>query len=797
MNITYNWLKNYMDLSDVSIEDLAAAITKGGLEVEGYHQQAVASKLVIGEVISCEMHPNSDHLHVCKVNDGTQIRQIVCGAPNVAAGQKVIVALPGCVLPGGEIKAGKIRGEESNGMICALFELGVDKKQLTQAQIDGIEILPEDAQVGNTSVLEYLGLDDTIFDVSLTPNRADCYSMWAAAKDIGAILNKKVTLPDYSYEAETLPADLKIDSTTDKCPHFVGKVINHVEIGPSPDWMVNALHSYGIKAINNVVDISNLVMVETGQPLHFYNLAKIPAREITVKTGLDEMYTALDGVQYHVTPDDIMITTEGKAIGYAGIMGGDDSKIDEETTGIIIEAASFNLVNIRATSRRLDLLTEAATRFTKGIDPLAAEAAVERSTQLLIEYANASGIEETIEYGSSGYSPVEVVANVGQINGLLGTGFTYEQIYDVFQRLDFQPEQQDAENILTHIPSYRTDIKVWQDLAEEVIRIMGYECIESTLPYMPTTEGKYMQIGANKRLVKQMMNGFGFDECVTYSLVSQEKIDEGMLNIGTPVRIANAQSEDRRYYRTSLLPSLMEVVSYNAARKHDEYALFEVADVYSDEGKEASHLAIALSKATTSSKWEKIVSNNDFYTVKGIVASILSKLGYEDSRISYKVPKDTKNVLHPGKSAEVYLDRNLVGVIGCSHPLYNQKYDVDETIMAELDLSAIFAKKKGKIKYVPIAKYPSISYDLAIVVMEDVTAEQIIQTVKKAAGKLLKSVEIFDIYHGSNILINHKSVALTIEYQSSEKTLTEAEILPIHNEVIRQLSTKIGATLRD
>ncbi|MBQ1877628.1 MAG: phenylalanine--tRNA ligase subunit beta, partial [Erysipelotrichaceae bacterium] len=524
MRITYNWLKQYMDLSDVSPEMLAEKLTRGGLEVEGMEKMAQGTNLIIGQVLSCVAHPNSDHLHVCQVDTGDSVRQIVCGAPNVAAGQKVIVALPGCVLPGGEIKSGAVRGEASDGMICALFELGVDRKQLTEQQLAGIEVLPEDAPVGNRNVLEYLGLDDIIYDVSLTPNRADCLSVWALAKEVGAMLNKPVDLPDYHYECQEIPTDLIIRSETEKCPLFWGKVINKVVIKPSPKWLVQALHGAGIKAINNVVDISNYVMLETGQPLHFYDLAKIPGKEITVRQGLRETYTALDGIEYPIYEDDIMITNQGKAIGIAGIMGGDDSKIDEETHGIIIEAAHFNNVCIRNTSRRLDLNTEAATRFIKGLDPLGGRKAVERSVQLLLELADADGIEETVLCGSEGYEPLALDASVSRINKLLGTQFGYEAVKSAFERLDFQPEKVDEDTIRCHIPSYRRDITCWQDLSEETVRLLGYENIRSTLPLMPTVQGGLPPYKRKKRVLQQMLNGFGLSEIISYSLVSRQKI---------------------------------------------------------------------------------------------------------------------------------------------------------------------------------------------------------------------------------------------------------------------------------
>ena len=797
MRVTYNWLKQYMDLSDIDPNTLAEAMTKGGLEVETIEKQAYGTNLTIGKVLSCVSHPNSDHLHICQVDVGDYTTQIVCGAPNVSEGQKVIVALPVCILPEGEIKAGKVRGEESNGMICALFELGVDKKNLTEQQLNGIEVLDESAPVGCKNVLEYLHLDDTIYEVSLTPNRADCMSMWALAKDVGALLNKKVTLPDYSYSCQKKDSTLTIKLDTDKCSCFVGTIVENLTIKQSPQWMINALHAAGIKAINNVVDISNYVMLETGQPLHFYDLAKIPAREITVKTGLEEDYTALDGQKYHVLADDIMITTEGKAIGYAGIMGGDDSKIDENTKGIIIEAAHFNAVNVRNTSRRLSLLTEAATRFSKGIDPLASIKATERSIQLLIELADAKIVEKTVTVTNEEYKPTEIVAPVSKINKLLGTKFSFEQMFDVFDRLDFNPIKLDEDNIKTSIPSYRTDVKIYNDLAEEVIRVLGYENIISTLPKMPTTQAHYGDHGKQQRIISEILMGLGFNQVITYSLVSKEKNDENILSIGEPVRIANAMGEDRRYYRTGLTPSMLDAIAYNTNRGHNEYSLFEFANVYSDDGKDSIHLSMATSATTTISKWQKITEINDFYKMKGIILNILDKFGYDQKRVSFKKIENGKDILHPNKSADIYLGRTKIGVLGHSHPLVQTKYDIDECVLAELDIKAIFSEKPAKVKFVPINKYPSVKYDLSLLVKEKVSAEDIINTVKKAAGNLLSSVEIFDIYKGKGIAEGYKSVAISVIYRSNEKTLTDKDITPVHSKVLDNLSRNLDASLRE
>ncbi len=797
MKTTYNWLRQYINLSDITPEKVAELMTKSGLEVEDVSKIASGDNLVIGEVLECVDHPNSDHLHVCQVDTGDTVRQIVCGAPNVAKGQKVIVALPGCHLPGGEIQSGVIRGEQSDGMICSLAELGVDKKQLSEQQLAGIEVLNDEAVVGNKEVLNYLGLDDTVYDVSLTPNRADCLAAWSLAKEVAAILDREAILPDCKYECQEEANSLKLATETEKCSRFEGKVIKHVTIKPSPKWLQEALTSVGVKAINNVVDISNYVMLETGQPLHFYDLAKIDGPEITVKTGLKEKYTALDGIEYDINEEDIMITNNGKAIGIAGIMGGDDSKIDENTKGIIIEAATFNNVSVRNTARRLNLDTEAATRFQKGIDPEGGHKAVERSVQLLIDLAEASGIEETIVVGSDKYVPTVIECSVKQINKHLGTSFTPEQVISTFRRLDFSPERLSDDAIKVTIPSYRTDVKIWEDLTEEVIRILGYENIASTLPLMPTIQGGLSSDNKKKRSIQKMLVGNGLNEIITYSLVSKAKIDDGILNIGEAVEIANALSDERRYLRTSILPSMLDVASYNAARKIDEFGLFEISNVYDNNNNENLHLGIVISEHKTISKWQHQKQNNDFYTMKGLVVSILDQLGYGENRITFKGESNSNNLLHPYQSACIYLGNSLIGKIGVILPQLQQKLDVDKLVLAEINLSAVFTEKSSKIKFNPIPRYPAVSYDISMIVSKEITGEEIVKVTKKAAGQLLKGVEIIDVYQGKNIEDSKQSITISITFQSAEKTLTEDDIKPSYNEVIKQLVSKVGAVIRD
>lgn len=801
MKISKKWLEQYMDLGDLSMEEIAKAITDAGFEVEEVIPLSQGSNLVIGEVETCKPHPDSDHLHVTTVNTGDEIHQIVCGAPNVAAGQKVIVALAGAQLPGGEIKSGKIRGELSDGMICALFELGVDKHLLREDQIAGIEILPEDAPVGNTDPLGYLGYDDTILDVSLTPNRADCQAAWSMAGEVAAALKKDYHLPEYENAADAgndVDTRLQIISETEKCPHFYGKVVGSVTIKESPRWMKNLLRASGMHSINNVVDISNIVMLETGQPMHFYDINALPAQEITVKDGLEVDYTALDGQTYKLQPEDVVITTEGKPIGIAGIMGGDDSKIEETTTGIIIECASFDHVAIRNTARRLALNTESSIRYQKGIEPLAAKKAIDRAVQLLIEYADAKDIEKTIEFGHSGYTPRTITCTLAEINGTLGTDFTLNEVVDVLARLELEP-QTEGETITVSVPSTRQDLEGMADLSEEVIRLIGYDRLPSTLPVMEMTEGKLNPQQRQRRFIRTLLTENGLQDLVTYTLISGAKKDDAILSVGEALELPVPLSEERRFIRTSLLPSVLESVAYNLARNNKSVNQFEISELTAKEGVH-EHLAIVLSGPLNETKWLKDSTPADFYTLKGLIEEILERLGINESRLYFKENKKDTEHFHPGRSAEIYIGKDLIGLMGEIHPTYGAKTGVKNAVMAELDLDKILHTKKSKIRFTPVSKYPAVVRDLAFVVKKDLPASRIVEVIKRS-GKLdkesvVRNVDVFDVYEGEHVGADEKSVALTMTFQSDKQTLDEEKINKVFNQIIDAIVSQCKATLR-
>ena len=797
MRLSYKWLSEYVDLSGITPEELAERMTTAGLEVEGIEPMAQGTNLVIGEVVSCEDIPNT-HLHatVVKTGEGEEnLHKIVCGAPNVRTGLKVITALPGAKLPGGTIQARPVRGFESNGMICALFELGVDKKYLSEAQLAGVEELPADAPVGETDVFGYLGLDDTVLDVSLTPNRADCSSMWNMAKEVGAILSRKVTWPDYEGKADIgEKGTFRFASTTEKCPLFFGKVVNHVKVGPSPKWMVDYLHAAGMNSINNVVDISNFVMLETGQPLHYYDLAKLPHHEITVVDDRETTITALDGVDFAIQPGDILITTGGEATGVAGIMGGEESKIDETTQGIVIEAAHFDAASVRRTSIRLNLITEAAQRFTKGVEPLSCRKGVDRSVQLLMEYADASGFEETVIAGNEDYKPVVIKETLSHCNALLGTQFTMEQVKDVLTRLDFKPET-DGDVIISHIPSYRIDMERDADIDEEVIRLIGFDSLASTLPVMETTVGKRTPAQSFRQATRALLNGYALHEIVSYTLVGEAMIKDAFEPAGEPVELAMPMSEARRYIRTSLIGSVLEVIQYNEAHSNTDAGYYEISKVYG-KGVEQERLAIFLDGMIQKDALHHFGVSGDFYAMKGILYSWLKKNGYTEARIQVRPNTTDTEHFHPYRSAELWVDQTKLGVFGDVHPDLLRAYDLKQGVYAELTIDSLFDGKKSRVKFEALDRYPAVNRDIALVVVKDVTAKQILDVIRKEGKRLVRGSEVFDVYEGEHIEAGRKSIALRITYQASDRTLKEEEVAQVHEAILAALRKQLGAELR-
>ncbi|MCI5774840.1 MAG: phenylalanine--tRNA ligase subunit beta, partial [Erysipelotrichaceae bacterium] len=536
------------------------------------------------------------------------------------------------------------------------------------------------------------------------------------------------------------------------------------------------------------------VMLETGQPLHFYNLAKLANKDIVVKDNIEMSLVALDGIAYDVCKDDIVITTNDQPTGLAGIMGGDDSKIDEETQSIFIEAAHFNDVAIRNTARRLGLATEAATRFIKGIEPLAAKKAIDRCVELLSELADATDFESNVEAGNNEYQEVVVKESLQHCNQLLGTNFSKQQVVDVLNALDFKVEEE-QDNFICHIPSYRTDIKIAQDIDEEVIRLLGYDDLKETLPTMSATVGALNPQQKLRRMIKNTLVGMGLNEIVTYTLTKEEHMQDSIMPFGEAVAVMSPLSEDRRYMRSSLMASVLTCLSYNQNRQSLNNNLFEISAVTTQD-KVQERLAICLNGHLGYDRLHNVAIKSDFYTLKGMIYAILERYGFNASRIMIKENTLDTTHFHPYRSACVYIGRDLLGIFGQVHPSYAAKMDVDNCVYAELILDVILANKVSKVRFVPLDKYPSVSRDIALVVKEDVQVQKIIETIKRNSNQLVRNVEVFDIYQGEHVEKGYKSVALNIIYQAGDHTLKDDEINACHNNILENLQNKLDAKLR-
>lgn len=658
MKLSLNFVKDYVDI-DVPVKTLAEDMTRVGNEYDYAGNLIDASKLVIGEVVSCKDHPDSDHLHVCKVNIGEEILNIVCGAPNVREGLKVIVALDGACLPGDvRIKRGNIRGEESNGMLCSLAELGLENKFLTDKDRDGICELGNDAIIGEDPI-KYLKLDDSVIDFELTANRGDLLSILGMAYEIGAIYDKKIKGVDLSHneQGEDINNKFSIEINTDNCSLFLSKRAENVVIKESPDFIKNRLIASGIRPINNVVDISNYVMLELGQPLHFYDADRLENKLEVRMAKKDEKLTTLDNIERTLDENDIVISDGKKAIGLAGVMGGLTTEVENDTKNVIIESAIFNSVKVRKTSKKI-LRSEASNRFEKGLDPKRTYMAIERACHLLEKYADAKIVTGLVKYDTTNKENKEVTISVSNINNVLGTGIKKEEILDVFRRLDFDCTSNNEE-ITVSVPSRRLDISIKEDLIEEVGRIYGVDNIEGKLPSLPVKAGSFDK---TTREIRNKMISLGLNETLTYILVNDKEVSRYVVDEFEPLKLLDPMTEERNTLRNSILPSLLKVYEYNKARNIKDVSIFEIGkgfykkqEEYKEETKLASVMCgeyyLGLNKAEV-----------DFYVIKGVVEEILDYLGYS-GRYSFVMDKEIPKEFHPGQTAVVSVNNDIVGYV--------------------------------------------------------------------------------------------------------------------------------------
>lgn len=795
MDISLKVLNRYIKVDDQDPKKLADKITSIGLEVEGMHNLANGNNMTIGHVLECVPHPDSDHLNVCKVEvKPGEIRQIVCGAPNVAANQKVIVANPGCDLGNGFIiKESKIRGVESNGMICSIAELGLDQRLLKPEDKEGIHVLDDNAPVGEDP-LEYIGLKDTILEIGLTPNRADCMALTSFAYEVGAILKRDVNLPKIETKGiDGSGINVKVD--TDLCSFFGAKLVKGVTTKESPEWLKNALLASGIKPINNIVDISNFVMLETGQPIHMYDYDKLNKKEFVIKTGFNCKEILLDGEEYTIEPNDIIVSTDDGIGCVAGVMGSNSTKIDENTTNIVIEVATFDGATLRETARRLNLLTDASQHYIKGaLNTANSLNILERCANLLEELADAKEIYKSVTTDLN-IEERYVEVSTSKVNGLLGTNISTLEIEEIFNSLKFEFTL-NGEQFNVKVPTYRNDITMAADLIEEVARIYGYDKIPSTLPEMSMTVGKRSDVQAKKYMIRNLLKDQGLHETLTYSLTSPTLVEDfNIFHTNETIKLAMPLGEERSVTRKSIISSLLQVINYNQSHNIKDVNVFELSTTYS-KNTELQNLAIACCGEYNGLAFKQISYKADYYLMKGFVETIFKNLGVEESR--YKLVRVDQNDTnyHPGRSAYIMIGKEIVGVIGNIHPLMEKKYNVKDVYVVELNLTTLLNLKTSKVKFVDIPMYPSVSRDIALVMDKDVATYDVCRKIIQASKQLVKETKIFDVYEGEHIGANKKSVAINLIFQDPKGTLEENTINAVMEKILESVSKEFNAVLR-
>ena len=774
MKLSTNFLKDYIDI-DVDVKQLAEDMTRVGNEYDSASNLINATKLVIGQITECEPHI------------GTEVLDIVCGAPNARTGLKVIVALDGAVLPEKTIKKGMIRGQESNGMLCSIAELGLEHKFLKPEDSEGIAELGEDAEIGGDPI-KYLQMDDGVIDFELTANRGDLLSILGMAYEVGAIYDKKVKDVDLKHKesGEDINKTFKTEVKTENCSKLLVKKVENVKIEESPIFIKNRLIASGIRPINNVVDISNYVMLELGQPLHFYDADKL-GNKLVVRMAEDgEKLTTLDNVERTLTSEDIVIADATHGVGLAGVMGGLETEVEPDTKNIIIESAIFDSVKVRKTSKKI-VRSEASNRFEKGLDPERTTMAIERACKLLEEYAGGTVVTGTVEYDKTNNKEKEIEITFKNINDVLGTVIPNEEILNVFRKLGFSYKV-NGETIKVTVPTRRLDISIKEDLIEEVSRIYGVDNIEGKLPIVPMRKGSYDK---TQREIRNKMIALGLKETLTYVLINDKEVNGYTLDKFEPLKLLDPITEDRNTLRYSMIPSLYKVYEYNKAREQKDISIFEIGKGFYKKGEvygEDTKLCVLMS-----GKYSTGLNNNktvDFYVIKGIAEEVLDYLGYSGrySFMKQEMPKE----MHPGQSAMINVNGSNIGMIGKIHPSVTK----DDVYVLEINLDELFTKKVGKMKYKEFSKFPSINKDIALVVDKKSVSKDIEKVIKSAGGSLLTNIEVFDVYTGVGVGIDKKSIAYSLTFSDMKKTLTDEEINGLMDKIIDAVSKKCGAELR-
>lgn len=804
MNTSMSWIKMYVPDLDVTAQEYTDAMTLSGTKVEGYEKlDADLDKIVIGQIMKIEKHPDADKLIVCQVDIGTETVQIVTGAPNVKEGDKVPVVLDGGRVagshdgkktPGGVlIKKGQLRGVESCGMMCSIEELGSTREMYPEAPEYGIYIFPEDAEVGQ-SAIKALGLDDVVFEYEITSNRVDCYGVIGIAREAAATFGRKFCPPVVKTTGNGEDASDYIKVTVkdpDLCPRYTARVVKNVKIGPSPKWMQRCLAANGIRPINNLVDITNYVMEEYGQPMHAYDLDTIEGREIIVRRAeAGEKFVTLDGQERTMDENVLMICDGKKAVGIGGIMGGENSMITDQVKTVLFEAACFNGTNIRLSSKRIGLRTDASGKFEKGLDPNNAEAAINRACQLMEELGAGEVVGGMVDVCSETREPSRVPFEPERINAILGTDLTKEEMLGYLARVELAYDEKTNEIVA---PTFRQDIHCTADVAEEVARFYGYDKIPTTLPNGEATTGKLPFKLRIEQVARDIAEYCGFSEGMTYSFESPKVFEKLRIPADSDLRkvitISNPLGEDYSIMRTTTLNGMLTSLATNYNRRNKNVRLYEIGKVYLPKSLPLTELPDERVHFTLG-----MYGDGDFFDMKGVCEEFFEKAGMKKK--VYYTPDSGKPWLHPGRQANIIYEGSVVGYLGEVHPLVADAYGIGEkTYIAVIDILDILKYAGFDHKYTGIAKYPAVTRDLSMVVPKSVLAGDIEKMLEQRGGKILESYQLFDVYEGSQIKEGYKSMAYSIVFRDHERTLEEADITAVMKKILNGL-TSLGIELR-
>ena len=805
MNTSLSWIKAYVPDLDVTAQEYTDAMTLSGTKVEGYEElDADLSKIVVGQIEKIEKHPDADKLIICQVNVGVETIQIVTGAPNVHEGDKVPVVLDGGRVAGGHepgsrvkggirIKKGKLRGVESCGMMCSIDELGSNRDMYPEAPEEGIYIFPENTEVGADAV-EVLGLHDVVFEYEVTSNRVDCFSVVGIAREAAATFGKEFHPPVVTPTGNDEDASDYIKVTvknTDLCPRYCARVVKNIKIGPSPEWMQRRLASVGIRPINNLVDITNYVMEEYGQPMHAYDLDTIEDREIIVRTAAKgEKFTTLDGQERQMDESVLMICDGRKSIGIAGIMGGENSMITDDVHTMLFEAACFDGTNIRKSSKKVGLRTDASGKFEKGLDPNNAQAAIDRACQLVEEMGAGEVVGGMVDVYAEKREPVRITFQPDEINVLLGTDISAEDMLGYFEKIGLSYEKETNEVI---IPTFRQDLLRTADLAEEVARFFGYDNIPTTLPSGESTMGKLPFKLRVEDIAKEIAEFCGFSQGMTYSFESPKVFDKLQIpedsELRRVVEIMNPLGEDYSIMRTLPLNGMLSSLATNYNRRNKNVRLYELANVYLPKELPLKELPEERMQFTLG-----MYGDGDFYSMKGVVEEFLEKAGLHEKE-SYD-PAGNRPYLHPGRQANILYAGNVIGYLGEVHPDVADAYAIGErAYIAVLDMPEVTKYATFDRKYTGIAKYPAVTRDISMVMPKEILAGQVEEVIEAKGGAYLESYALFDVYEGAQIKAGYKSLAYSIVFRAKDKTLEDAEVTEAMERILKTLEG-MGIELR-